>query len=58
MEASKWGAVDSAMLIWSLEELSALEDGFKGPGVIATVNVAPPSGGVQTTTLNLSMIIS
>lgn len=58
IEASKWGAVDAATLMWALEDLSALDDGFKGPGVIATVNVAPPNGGVQSTVLNISTMIS
>lgn len=57
IEASKWGAVDSAVLMWGLNELSAIE-GTPGPGVIATVNVSPPNGGVQTTVLNLSVMIS
>jgi len=56
--ASKWAAVDSAVLMWGLEELNTLEDGFPGPGVIATVNVPPPNGAVQTTIMNLSMMIS
>ncbi len=56
--ASKWGAVDASVLMWGLKELSAMEDGWMGPGVIATVNVAPPNGGVQTTVLNISLVIS
>lgn len=58
MQASGWPAVDVAVLLWSLEEISALEDFIRGPGIVATVNVMPVSGGVQTTVLNLSMIIS
>lgn len=57
IEASKWGAVDSAVLMWGLQDLSAL-DGMPGPGVIATVNVSPPRGGLQTTVLNISMMVS
>lgn len=57
IEASKWGAVDAATLMWALEDLSTLDDGFKGPGVIATVNVSPPNGGVQSTILNISTMI-
>lgn len=57
MEASGWGAVDSAVLMWGLNDFNSV-DGTPGPGVIATVNVAPPSGGLQTTVLNLSMLIS
>lgn len=59
IEASKWPAVDSAVLLWALNDLNQLADFLgPGPGVIATVNVAPPNGGVQTTVLNLSRIIS
>ena len=58
IEASKWPAVDTAVLMWGLEELNQLADFMGGgPGVIATVNVAEPSGGVQTTVLNLSRVI-
>ncbi|QIG57827.1 hypothetical protein SEA_PAULODIABOLI_93 [Microbacterium phage PauloDiaboli] len=57
IEASKWGAIDAYTLMWALEDLSTLDDGFKGPGVIATVNVSPPNGGVQSTVLNISTMI-
>lgn len=57
-EASKWGAVDAYTLMWALNDLSEMADGYPGPGVIATVNVQPPGGKVQTTVLNLSMVIS
>lgn len=57
IDASKWGAVDSAVLMWGLEDLTSI-DGLNSPGVIATVNVSPPSGGLQTTVLNLSMMVS
>lgn len=57
IEASKWGAVDSAVLMWGLQDLNDM-DGIVGPGVIATVNVSEPQGGLQTTVLNLSMMIS
>ena len=57
IEASKWAAIDTNVLIWGLNDLNIAQDGYSGPGVIATVNVAPPSGGVQTTTLNISMTI-
>lgn len=55
--ASKWGAVDNAVLLWALDDLNTLEDGWKGPGAIATVNTLPPNGGVQTTVLNVSLVI-
>lgn len=58
IEASKWAAIDSNVLIWALNDLNVAQDGYSGPGVIATVNVAPPSGGVQTTVLNISMMIA
>ena len=58
IEASKWGAVDAAVLMWALRDISEMADGYPGPGVIATVNVQPPGGGVQTTVLNVSMVIS
>jgi len=55
--ASKWGAVDNAVLLWSLDTLNTMEDGWKGPGVIATVNTLPPNGGVQSTVLNISLVL-
>lgn len=57
MEASRWGAADATILSWALKDLSAIE-GSPGPGVIATINVNPPQGGLQTTVLNISMMIS
>lgn len=57
IEASKWAAVDNAVLTWALSDLTAI-DGIPGPGVIATVNNPPPNGGVQSTVLNLSLMIS
>lgn len=57
-EASKWSAVDTAVLLWGLEELNQFGDGFgTAPGVIATVNVSEPNGGVQSTVLNLTRIV-
>lgn len=55
-EASKWGAVDAATLIFNLDTLVTPLD-WGNLGAIATVAVAPPRGGVQTTTLNLSLAI-
>jgi hypothetical protein len=46
--------VDASVLLWGLNDIASI-DGLPGPNVIATVNVNPPSGGVQTTVLNLSM---
>ncbi len=54
--ASKWSAVDVTTLLWGLNDLASVE-GMPGPSVIATVNVNPPSGGVQSTILNLSMAL-
>ena len=54
--ASKWAAADVTTLLWGLNELASVE-GMPGPAVIATVNVNPPLGGVQSTVLNLSMAL-
>lgn len=57
MEASKWAAIDSAVLSWGLADIAAI-DGMPGPSVIATINTPSPSGGVQSTILNLTMMIA
>lgn len=57
IESSKWGAIDSAVLMWALRDIASF-DGLPAPSVIATVNVQPVGGGVQTTVLNLSMLIA
>ncbi|URP22166.1 hypothetical protein SEA_BIG4_82 [Microbacterium phage Big4] len=55
--ASKWSAVDTAVLLWGLQDFAAI-DGMPGPQVIATVNTMPPNGGVQSTVLNISMMVA
>lgn len=57
IEASKWSAIDSAVLMWGLRDIASF-DGLPAPSVIATVNVQPPGGGVQTTVLNISLLIA
>lgn len=56
ISASSWGAIDSATLLFNLDALTSIL-GWSPVGAIATVMVSPPNGGVQTTTLNLSMVI-
>ncbi len=54
-ESSRWGASDATILIDNLQEYNRTPLGTPGGGVLATVAVAPPSGGVQTTTLTLQL---
>lgn len=56
IEASKWAAADVSILMWALNDLAAIE-GMPGPQVIATVNVNPPNGAVQSTILNITMAL-
>lgn len=58
MESSKWKAIDTAVLLWALNDLNQLPDWIPGPGVIATVNVNEPSGMIQSTVLNISRMIA
>lgn len=54
---SEWSAVDSWVLMESINLLDQWsEDGF-GPGVIATLNSAEPQGGFQTVTLQVTMAV-
>lgn len=54
-EASDWGAIDSWVLLDSLKQFDEWEPGTPGLGVIATVDVAAPRGGLQTTTMTLTL---
>mgnify|MGYP003451351054 CR=1 FL=1 len=56
VEGSSWGAIDAATLLFNLQDITAdpLLGFFE---VTASVSVAPPAGGVQTTTLTLGMAI-
>jgi len=57
IEASKWVAIDSWLLISSLKGFDWSAFGTPGAGVIATVNALPPNGGVQTTVMNLTLAV-
>jgi hypothetical protein len=54
-DASDWGAIDSWVLMESLKQFDEWEPGTQGLGVIATVDVAAPRGGLQTTRMTLSL---
>ena len=56
--ASEWGAVDAWLLIDSLKEFDKWDPlGGPGLGVIATVLVDDPQGGMQSTNLNLTVVV-
>jgi len=52
--ASEWAAVDAWLLI---DNLKSFDSAFSGKGIIATVLVDDPQGGVQSTNLNLTVVI-
>lgn len=56
-EQSEWSAVDSWVLMESINLLDQWsEDGF-GPGVIATLSSGEPQGGFQTITLQVTLAV-
>ena len=56
-DGSEIGAVDSWLLMSSINLLDQWEEGGFGPGVIATVNVQEPQGGFQTVALQVTMAV-
>ncbi|UDL15881.1 hypothetical protein QEH42_gp090 [Microbacterium phage Pumpernickel] len=56
MQASDWPAVDASVLSWGLNTIGSYGGMQPGP-MIATVYVNAPSGAVQSTVLNLSVVV-
>lgn len=56
MEAGEWSAVDVTVLSDSLKQFDRWGES-RGPGVIATINVSDPEGGLQTVNLNLTLVV-
>lgn len=55
--AAKVAGVDAYILFNALNEFDKFEDGGPGLGAIATVQVAKPNGGIQTTTMLLTVAL-
>lgn len=56
-EGAEISAVDSWVLMQSINELDQWEPGTFGVGTIATVDIPPPEGGFQLVTMQLTMAI-
>lgn len=56
-EASKISAIDAYVMMSSINALDAWEPGGFGIGVIATADIAPPEGGFQSVSMQLTMAI-
>lgn len=56
-EGAEISAVDSWVLMESLNALDQWEPGTFGVGTIATVDIPPPEGGFQLVTMQLTMAI-
>lgn len=56
-EASGQSAIDAWVLMESIREFDMWDNTAMGPGVIATVEVAPPEGGFQVTTMQITMVV-
>jgi hypothetical protein len=56
-EASKISAIDAYVLMSSINSLDTWEPGGYGIGVIATADIAPPDGGFQVVSMQLTMAI-
>lgn len=55
--ASSIMAIDSWVLMESINQLDQWDETGYGVGVIATLEVSPPEGGFQTTTLTITMAV-
>jgi hypothetical protein len=55
--ASEILAIDSWVLMETINQLDQWDDTGYGVGVIATLDVSPPEGGFQTTTLTITMAV-
>lgn len=56
-QGSHLAAIDSWVLMQAIREFDMWDDTGYGLGVIATLDVAPPEGGLQTVVLNITMAV-
>ena len=56
-QSSHMSAIDSWVLMETIREFDMWDDTGYGLGVIATLDVAPPEGGFQTTVMNITMAV-
>jgi len=56
-KASSLSAIDAWILIESVRLFDMWDDSTFGPGVIATVDVAEPTGGIQLVNMQLTMAV-
>lgn len=56
-EANEWNAVDTQVLLNTLNDFDTWNDYGPGLGVIATINSADAGGGIITINMNLTMAI-
>jgi len=56
-QASEVMAIDSWVLMESINQLDQWDDTGYGVGVVATLDVTPPEGGFQTTTMLVTMAV-
>lgn len=54
-EANEWNAVDTQVLLNTINDFDRWDDFGPGLGVIATVNAADAGGGMTTVNMNLTM---
>jgi hypothetical protein len=55
--ASGQSGVDAWVLMESIRQFDQWDNSGYGPGVIATLEVSPPEGGFQVTSLQLTMVV-
>ena len=56
-DAASVSAIDSWVLLESINSLDMWDESGYGTGVIATLDVSPPEGGFQITNLQITMVI-
>ena len=56
-QASEVMAIDSWVLMESINQLDQWDETGYGVGVVATLDVTPPEGGFQTTTMLVTMAV-
>lgn len=57
IEANRWNAVDTQVLLEALYEFDKWSDGGPGLGIIATVNANDAGGGLSTVNMNLTIAL-
>lgn len=56
-KAASWSAIDSWVLMQSINQLDQWDETGYGVGVIATLEAPEPEGGFQTVTLQITMAV-